>query len=125
MTGHARAGRGGRWRPVAAVAVGLALIACGEPDPEAALQEASEELEAARADLASADEQVAEIRGEMRRLEERLADAERIRREAQRYVAEAEAQVLPVPHLPRDRARPEPTTARGRASDRVRQGLRP
>ena len=40
-------------------------------------------------------------------------------------VAEAEAQVLPAPHLPRDRARPEPTTACGRASDRVRQGLRP
>ena len=40
-------------------------------------------------------------------------------------VAEAEAQVLPARHLPRDRARPEPTTACGRASDRVRQGLRP
>jgi osmotically-inducible protein OsmY len=69
----------------------LVLGACAEPDPEVALERASEELEGAREALEIADGEVQAIRARMRALEEDLADAERVRREAQRHVTEAEA----------------------------------
>ena len=74
-------------------AVSLAAVACGEPDPEKALEEASAELASAREVLAAADADVNELRVSMRELEAQLADAERVRREAQRHVSEAEALV--------------------------------
>jgi len=88
--------RGDRTRWFAlAVAVGVvaSIVACGEPDPEEALEAASAELDAAREQLASADTGVQTIRTRMRELEAELADAERVRREAQRHVTEAEALV--------------------------------
>ena len=74
-----------------ATAAVIAAAGCGEADPDAALEEASAELDAAREQLEAADAGIREIRSEMREAEERLVDAERVRREAQRHVTEAEA----------------------------------
>ena len=75
----------------ALIGLALCLAACGEPDPEAALEEANSEFEAAREMLEAADADVGKLRSKMRELEEQLTDAERVRREAQRNVTEAEA----------------------------------
>lgn len=75
------------------IALSVWLVACGEPDPEAALEEASEQLADARDMLEAADTEVRKLRSEMRGLEEHLTDAERVRREAQRNVTEAETLV--------------------------------
>jgi len=74
-------------------ALSLGLAACGEPDPEEALEEASAELARAREVLTEAEGDVDGIRAKMRELEEKLADSERVRREAERHVNEAEALV--------------------------------
>jgi len=75
----------------ALIGFAVCLAACGEPDPEAALEEASAEFAAAREMLEDADAGVRKLRSKMRDLEEQLTDAERVRREAQRNVTEAEA----------------------------------
>lgn len=85
---------GATWRILIIVgALSLAAAACGEPDPEKALEEASAELASAREVLTGADADVNELRASMRELDAQLADAERVRREAQRHVSEAEALV--------------------------------
>jgi len=78
---------------LAAAALPLVVLACGEPDPEKALEEASAELASAREVLAAADGDINELRARMRELETQLTDAERVRREAQRHVNEAETLV--------------------------------
>lgn len=89
-----RGDRGVTWRVLLIIgALSLGAVACGEPDPEKALEEASAELASAREVLTEADGDVNELRASMRELEAQLADAERVRREAQRHVSEAEALV--------------------------------
>ena len=81
------AGSGGshrRSRRVVAsfAALSLGLAACGEPDPEEALEEASAELARAREVLTEAEGDVDGIRAKMRELEEKP----RAKREGERHV---------------------------------------
>ena len=77
------------------VALGTALIAlaCGGSDPEADLEQASQALEDARAQVAEEREAVAALESEVQEAQKRLAEARTALREAESELAQRESAV--------------------------------
>ena len=77
------------------VALGTALIAlaCGGSDPEADLEQASEALEEARAQVAEDREAVEVLESEVQEAQKRLSDARSALREAEAELAQRESAV--------------------------------
>jgi osmotically-inducible protein OsmY len=76
---------------VAAAAVSLAILACGEPAPEARLGAAGDALEEARQDAEEANDSLAETRQRLATAEAELHDARKAVREGEKRVLSAEA----------------------------------
>ena len=77
------------------VALGTALIAlaCGGSDPEADLEQASQALEEARAQVAEDREAVEALEGEVQEAQKRLAEARSALRQAESELARRESAV--------------------------------
>ena len=77
------------------VALGTVLIAlaCGGSDPEADLEQASQALEEARAQVAEGQEAVQELEGEVQEAQKRLTEARAALREAEGELARRESAV--------------------------------
>jgi osmotically-inducible protein OsmY len=77
----------------AGLAAALVALACGGSNPEANLEQASQALEDARAQVAKDRESVQALESEAQEAQQRLADARSALREAENELAQREAAV--------------------------------